>query len=163
MLEDHCQYLLSEWILSYSYNAHENNKNNNGNNNNDDNNNDDYFNNNNDSNSNKNKNSVADRHYSNDDDEHRRDHGSDVRDLPNNTLKLEDFPYHLLDPSARTYGQFLLNFAHVIMPIVCKMKSTSERARLLSGTVIYSFSILFILFAVIYFILFYSFVPIYFY
>ena len=57
-----------------------------------------------------------------------------VNYIKDNNLKLKNFPYHLLDPSARTYGQFLRNYSHIIVPIICQVDSADERSRLFSGT-----------------------------
>ena len=48
-------------------------------------------------------------------------------------LKLEDFPYQILDPYCSSYKQFLTNFGDIILPLICVVENPKKRWALLSG------------------------------
>jgi hypothetical protein len=59
----------------------------------------------------------------------------DESDQNNNNinLKLEDFPYQILDPYCSSFKQFLTNFGDIIFPLICMVENSKKRWALLSG------------------------------
>ena len=50
-----------------------------------------------------------------------------------NNLKLEDFPYQILDPYCTSFKQFLTNFGDIIFPLICMVENSKKRWALLLG------------------------------
>lgn len=48
-------------------------------------------------------------------------------------LKLEDFPYQILDPYCSSFKQFLTNFGDIIFPLICMIENSKKRWALLLG------------------------------
>jgi hypothetical protein len=51
----------------------------------------------------------------------------------NKNIRLEDFPYKILDPNCRSFTDFLHNFGSMIFPLVCSVEDARERWRLMLG------------------------------
>ena len=113
LLVDHCRWLLCEWI-KISCGCHANEYNN-GN-------------------------------IDNEDNEENRDgNESDQNSYNNNNdyLKLEDFPYQILDPYCSSFKQFLTNFGDIIFQLICMVENSKKRWALLSGKIKFHFSLFF--------------------
>ena len=104
LLVDHCRWLLCEWI-KISCGSHVNEYNN--------------ANNDNEGNSENGHENHSDQNNNNNNN--------------NNNLKLEDFPYQILDPYCTSFKQFLTNFGDIIFPLICMVENSKKRWALLLG------------------------------
>ena len=51
----------------------------------------------------------------------------------NKNIRLEDFPYKILDPNSRSFSDFLHNFSSILFPLICSVEDSRERWRLMLG------------------------------
>ena len=63
---------------------------------------------------------------------------NDSNNCNNNNLKLEDFPYQILDPYCSSYKQFLTNFGDIIFPLICVIENSKIRWAQLLGKFVFN-------------------------
>jgi hypothetical protein len=71
--------------------------------------------------------------------ENKDENESDQNNNNNNNLKLEDFPYQILDPYCSSFKQFLTNFGDIIFPLICMIENSKKRWTLLLGEKTFNF------------------------